>query len=462
MTIKHNLIEKFRKCIDRYLMLSSGETILIGLSGGPDSVCLLHLLWELKDELSLGLCAAYIDHGFRPSETPGEIEFCKGLCEALSVPFKVRSVDVMGYSKERGLSKQEAARFLRYEALKEIATEIGASKIALGHTADDQVETFFINILRGSGSRGLSGIPPVRENIIRPLIEIGRTEIEEYLDEKGLSYIVDSSNLRKDYLRNWIRLSLIPELKRINPSLTETMTRMMEILREEEGYFDIHITKALMRIIWKKREGYIELFLSPMETLEKVILRRVLRRAIDEIKGLREIGFAHIEEIIELIKKGKAGDRIYLPNDLRVIKGYSTLIITREPPVRIGSYTLRVPGEVAIKEIGMMIRAEILDRVEGLGDGRYILILDADRTGQDLLIRPRERGDFFYPLGLGRRKKLQDFFVDEKVPRDERDAIPLVLSGNDIIWIVGFRGDERFKVTESTKRFLRLSSLGGI
>ncbi|MFN3396793.1 MAG: tRNA lysidine(34) synthetase TilS, partial [Thermodesulfovibrionales bacterium] len=254
---------------------------------------------------------------------------------------------------------------------------------------------------------------------------------------------------------------LIPELKKVNPSLTETVTRMMGILREEEGYFDLLVTKALMRMITRKREGYIELFLSPMETLDRVLLRRVLRRAIDEIRGLKRISFIHIEDMLELIKKGKAGDRLYLPEDLRVIKGYSTLIITTEPPVKIERYSLTVPGETMIKEKGFRIKAEVLEEVEELGNGKDTIVLDADKTGKDLHIRPRESGDFFYPLGFGRRKKLQDFFVDEKIPRDERDTIPLVLSGNDIIWVVGFRGDERFKVTKDTKSFLRLKVLGG-
>lgn len=457
MTVnQHKIIDEVRRTIRKYSMLSPGDTVLVGLSGGPDSVCLLHVLSELN-EMPLGLYAAYIDHGLRPSEIPIEIDFCKDLCERLNVPFTVMAINVREYAVQRGLSKQEAARHLRYEALKEIASEVRASKIALGHNADDQVETFFINILRGTGPRGLSGIPPIRENIIRPLIETGRAEIEEYLEKEKLNYIIDSSNLKKDYLRNWIRLSLIPEMRKINPSLTETMIRMMGILREEEGYFDILVTKALMRMITRKREGYIELFLSPMETLDRVLLRRVLRRAIDEIRGLKRISFIHIEDMLELIKKGKAGDRLYLPDDLRVIKGYSTLIITAEPPIRIGRYSLSIPGEVIIKETGMRIKAEITERVEELGDGKEVLTLDADRTGQSLHIRPRERGDFFYPLGFGKKKKLQDFFVDEKIPRDERDSVPLVVSGNDIIWVVGLRGDERFKVTKETRRFLILA-----
>ncbi len=453
---RYPIIGRVKQTISAYSMLNLKECVLVGLSGGPDSVCLLHILAELIEEMSLSLYAAYIDHGLRPSETPEEIKFCKNLCNGLSVYLTVRPVDVKSYALNTGLSKQEAARRLRYKVLEEVASELGADKIALGHNADDQVETFFINILRGTGPRGLSGIPPVRENIIRPLIEIRRSEIERFLEERRIKYIIDSSNLKRDYLRNWLRLSFIPELKKVNPSLTETMTRMFSILREEEAYFDIIVTKTLMRLITRKREGYIELFLSPIEVIDKVILRRVLRRVIDDVIGLREVGFIHIEDIIELIKRGRSGDRLYLPKNVRVIKGYSTLIITREPPIRIGRYDLRVPGEVFIKETGTRLRAELMDRVVDMGNGRNVIVLDADRTGLKLHIRPRQKGDFFYPLGFGKRKKLQDFFVDEKIPRDERDSIPIVLAGNDIIWVTGLRGDDRFKVTKLTRSFLRL------
>ena len=578
-----SLPEKVRLTIKRYNMLLSRQTVLIGLSGGPDSVCLLHILSGLKEEMSLSLYAAYIDHGLRPLDLPGEIQFCKELCERLSVPLKIRAVNVKEFAVQKGLSRQEAARQLRYQSLQEIAQEVGASRIALGHNADDQVETFFINILRGTGPKGLSGIPPVRANIIRPLIEIERREIEEFLDKNGINYIIDPSNLKDIYLRNRLRHKIIPELKRINPSFTETMIRSMRILREEEGYFDIIVTKTLMRLISSRnsaterpsnghlcdsaterqsdshidekilpckklshyrtdarshyflsycrtnaKEGRIELFLSPMEAIDIVILRRVFRRVIDEIMGLREVSFRHIEDILELVTKGRSGDRLYLPEGVRIIKGYSTLIITTEPPVRIGNYTLSIPGEVLIKETGVRIKAEILSEQQmgstescrtsevessqaagisrniniflplwkrGIkGDlkmkcpffykispgpsfpkrgimeltslsfknccctalPRYCAIFDADKVSSTLTIRPRQKGDFFYPMGFGKRKKLQDFFVDEKVPRDERDSIPVVLSGSDIIWIAGLRADERFKVGEGTRRFLRL------
>ena len=446
-------------------MLSGEERVLVALSGGPDSVCLLHVLKNLKDEFRLDLHALYVDHGLRPDEAPGEIEFCEKLCKKLDLPFITKSIDVKSYAQEKGLNRQEAARELRYQVFEETALESNARKIALGHTADDQAETLLMRLFRGSGPTGLSGIPSVRGKFIRPLIEIERQQIEMYLQEEKIDFIVDSSNLREDYLRNKVRLSLIPMIKEVNPNIIETLSRTAAILREEERYFGILVTKTLMRLMSRKTDSRIELFLSPLEAMEKVILRRTLRRAIEETRGLRGIDFIHIEDIIELIKKGKAGDRLYLPKGIRAIKDYSVLILTSELPVTLDTYTLEVPGELVLKEAGVFIKASFVEpsdfaeQSQGVrehAEFKTLAVLDVEKMIFPLVVRPRKRGDFFYPLGFGKKKKLQDFFVDEKVPRDERDAIPLIVSGEDIVWVVGYRGDERFRVTDETKKVLKL------
>ena len=235
-------------------MLSGGETILIGLSGGPDSVCLVHILNRLRDSLKLDLHAIYIDHGLRPGETGQEISFCHDLCNGLSIPFITKSIDVKSYAAEQKLNKQEAARLLRYRVFEETVYEVNAHKIALGHTSDDQAETLLMRLFRGSGSAGLAGIPPVRKNIIRPLIDIRRSEIEQYLEEEKIGFITDSSNLKKDYLRNRIRLSLMPMLREINPDITETLSKTAAIFRDEERYFEIIVTKTLMKLISRKTD----------------------------------------------------------------------------------------------------------------------------------------------------------------------------------------------------------------
>lgn len=461
--MKTELLNRVRQTIKKHSMLIGRERVLIGLSGGPDSVCLLYVLRNFKDEFKLDLHALYVDHGLRPNETQREIKFCEDLCKRLNLPFVTRSIEVLSYAKDKRLNKQAAARELRYLVFEEMALKVNAHRIALGHTADDQAETLLMRLLRGSGPTGLSGIPPVRGKIIRPLIDIERREIERYLEEEKADFIVDSSNLREDYLRNKMRLSLIPMLRDVNPSIIETLSKTAEIFREEERHFEIIVAKTLMRLVSRKSDSRIELFLGPLEVMEKVILRRVLRRALEQTRGLREVSFFNIEDIIELIKSGRAGDRLYLPKGIRAIKGYSTFVLTSEPPVKLDTCSIDVPGEITLKKAGMSIKASIVEpssvievKTPEIGPRTTVALFDAERVTFPLTVRSRKKGDFFYPLGFGKRKKLQDFFVDEKVPRDERDSIPLIVSGEDIVWVVGYRGDERYRVTEETKKVLRL------
>ncbi len=460
------ITDRIRKTIDRHGMLMPKDRVLIALSGGPDSSALALVLCEFRETLQLTLYALYIDHCLRPKETPQEIEHCRMLCAHLNIAFHVESIDVKGYCLRERMNLQEGARELRYKCLADKAKELYCTKVAMGHTADDQIETVLMRLIRGTGVSGLAGIPPVRGMFIRPLIDIGRREVEDYVISRTRSmqidlstpYIIESSNLKEDYLRNKIRLHLVPELKKVNPSLVQTISRLTEIVRDEEGYFNLIVTKTLMRLISRKGEGFIELFLTPMEAIERPILRRVLRRAVDETTGLRGISFVNIEEIVELIKGGSTGARIYIARDIRVIKGYSTLLITSQQPQAIKEQTIDRPCDVIIREAGIVISLTELE-LKGdtdYGDGKTVAVIDAGKVDYPLIIRKRQRGDFFYPLGLAKRKKLQDFFVDEKVPRDERDVVPLVTYRGEIVWVVGYRIDDRFKVDKETKRVLKL------
>ncbi len=313
------------------------------------------------------------------------------------------SVKLIRYAKKEGINKQEAARQLRYRTYEETAYNLKASKIALGHNADDQAETVLIRLIRGSGPTGLGGIPPVRGSIIRPLIEIERKEIEKFLDERKIDFIIDSSNLKRDYIRNKIRLSVLPILKDMNPDISRTLSKTATIFRGEERYFEIIVTKTLMKLFSRKTNDQVELFLTPFEIMDKPIMRRVLRKAIDETKGLRGINFTHIEDIIELIKKGKPGDRLYLPKGIRVIKEYSLLVLTSKPPQKLGTLTLQVPGEVVSRENNFVIKAHVLNHAFNHVDGKSSIFLDLDKTGTNLIVRSRQSGDFFYPMGFGKK-----------------------------------------------------------
>src|SRR5208337_4128820 len=249
-----DIIAKTKNTILKYSMLSHGDGVLAGLSGGPDSVCLLVVLHSLREDFGINLYASYIEHGLRPDETPAEIFFCERLCLSLNVPFSVKSVDVKSFAKAQGLNKQEAARELRYKALNEAAHTAGAAKIALGHTADDQAETVIMRLLRGAGTLGLSGIPPVRKNIIRPIIGIERKEIERFLDTEQIGFLIDSSNREDKYMRNKIRRTVMPALKGLGSGMTLTIARTADIFREEDNYFELQATKALMKLISRKTD----------------------------------------------------------------------------------------------------------------------------------------------------------------------------------------------------------------
>jgi tRNA(Ile)-lysidine synthase len=450
-------IDKVLSTIETHSMLHQGDGVVIGLSGGADSVCLTHLLSEIAKTLELRLYAVYIDHGLRPEETPDERAFCKNLCEGLGIEFSVIEVDVKAMAEADKVNIQEAARLLRYAELERTALALGYRRIAMAHNLDDQVETFFMRIIRGSGPAGLAGIPAVRGKIIRPVIGIYRDEIEQYLDANNMSFVTDSSNLKDDYLRNKLRSSLMPLLTELNPNIMDTVSRTMDILTDEERYFFITVTKALMKIITKKTDNLIELFTVPLEHMDRAIARRTIRRAIEETRGLRGIEYKHIEDILSLIKKGNAGDSLDLPHGIRVVRKYSTVLLTSEPPIALGTYTIESQGETQLDETKRIIRTTISGKMPSpLGDTKNYCILDGEKAILPITVRARKDGDHFYPSGFGKKKKLQDFFVDAKLPRHERNEVPIVTSNDEIIWVAGHRGDERFATSESTTVFLLL------
>ncbi len=451
-----DIIATTKNTVLKYSMLSRGDGVLVGLSGGPDSVCLLVVLDRLREHFGINLYASYIEHGLRPAETPAEIDLCRELCNSLKVPFSVKPVDVKSFAKAQGLNKQEAARELRYKALNEVAFMAGAHKIALGHTADDQAETVIMRLLRGAGTLGLSGIPPVRKNIIRPIIGIERKEIERFLDTEQIGFLIDSSNLEDKYMRNKIRRTVMPALKDLAPDMTMTIARTADIFREEDNYLELQATKALMKLIGRKTDTAIELLILPVERMDKALIRRIIRRAVSAVKGLRGIGFIHIEALLELAKSGHSGDRLDLPGGVRAIKGYSTLTITSDHTAAVETHTIEGPGDVVIREASMVLNCTYIDTPDLTPmDGRKSALFDAAKLCFPLQIRSRRPGDYFYPSGFGKKKKLQDFFVDEKVPRDLRDCIPLLLSDGKIVWIIGYRTDERYGIEKNIVKALK-------
>lgn len=336
--------DKAKRTINRFRMLSPGDTVLVGVSGGPDSMALLYLLMDIKDEYGIGLKIAHLNHGFR-KEAAEEAEFVRERAVSLGLEAVIRFIDVPSIKEREGLSSQEAAREARYAFFEEAAMEAGANKIALAHTSDDQAETVLIRLLRGSGPLGLSGIPPVRRMgrhesgvgsresiIIRPLIDCSRREIEGFLSERKIPFVTDSSNLKMDYMRNRVRMELIPFLEGYNPNIKETLTRTALLARQDNQFLDMEADKIYKTLSSRQSavgSQEITMDFKAIRGLHPAIASRVTRNAIEGVKGdLKRISFQHIAEILNLMDLGEGRWTLHLP-DVTVSRGHDKLIFKR-------------------------------------------------------------------------------------------------------------------------------------
>ena len=454
-------IEKVRHTIARHQMISEGDFVLVAVSGGPDSVCLLHLLHQLKEELRIHLVVAHFDHGLRPAEDESETAFVHGLAQSLNLPFETAKGRLL--DKKAPGSREEVARNARYAFLERVRKKHNAQKIALGHNLNDQAETILMRLLRGSGPSGLTGIPPSRDRwIIRPLIAIERAEIEKYLKARNLFSVTDSSNLKTDYFRNKIRLEMMPLFEQYQPQIVQLLGRTAEILRCEDEYL-AHIAESWLNRNMKTAAHHsFRVPITPFSALPVALRRRVIRTAIEKVKtDLRRIGWDHVEAIRRLADAEKPQASQNLPGRLTVRRTYDHLIFAalenRKP--RPFHYTLDGPGTYAIKEIGRRLSIEEIRNRKGLRlrGSKWTAYLDADKLCFPLILRTFKTGDRFIPFGMKGRKKLKDFFVDLKVPLEQRCSTPILCWDDTLVWVCGFRIDERFKVTSDTKRVFKVT-----
>lgn len=326
------LVDSVHETITRHRMLDHGDCVLCALSGGIDSTCLLHVLIEIRKKLDLKLYAAHLDHGLRP-EAAAEASFVKDLCSELDIPLRTAAVDPALYGEPEGSSIQERARAARLAFLDKAARETGAAKIATGHNRNDQAETVLINLLRGSGPTGLGGMKPAGSgNIIRPLIDIQREGIEQFMTVREFAFIEDPSNRSTKYLRNRIRLELMPALTDVyNPRIVETLTRLASIMREEDTFMDVLADAALKDSLVESGPGTITLEREALSLLEPALLGRTIRKAIESVKGDRRgISWTHVRAIVDLVESTESGRSIDLPGDLRATGEYGRVTLGRE------------------------------------------------------------------------------------------------------------------------------------
>ena len=455
-----DIIKKVRHTISKYNMLRQGDGVVVAVSGGPDSVCLLDILHELRDELGIQLVVAHFDHGLRSEEDDDETRFVQSM--ALSFDLRFETEKAGGRVSEGAGSLEEWARNARYEFLEGVKERSSAQKIALGHNLNDQAETVLMRLLRGSGPTGLSGIPPFRDGkIIRPLIELTRGEIESYLEQRGLGFVTDSSNLETRHARNRIRLELLPLLREYQPQIVELLGQTAEIMRADEKYLEERAEEWVKQVAVTRANGQVRIPLSSFSKLPEALRNRVIRCVLKTTGGsLRRVSMRHIEAINSVAGGMKPQALVNLPHRVIARRVYDTLVFTASE--KTGSdfcYFLDCPATFYLDALGSTVSLMEIENT-ALPDmvmSPWTAFLNADLITYPLMIRNFRPGDRFVPFGMSGHKKLKDFFIDLKISSEARAQIPILVQRNTPIWVCGLRIDDRFKVTPDAKKVLRVT-----
>lgn len=450
------MVEKIKSYMEKYHMIEKDDCIVTGVSGGADSVCLLLVLKELQKEMDFTIRVVHIEHGIRGEESKQDAGFVRQLCEQLEIPFMQASFDVLGMAKTRGLSVEETGRNLRYQVFETEAGKEANGKIAVAHNQNDNAETVLHHMIRGSGLQGLSGIAPVRENIIRPLLCVERAEIEAYLSERNQLYCTDETNFDTVYTRNRIRGEVMPVLLEINGGAVCHMSKAAEIMRETWEYMKGQIDIAESQAVVYQAESVI-LKTDGCKELPKQLVHMLIHQSIGKYAGSsRDISKTHIKAVAELFDR-QTGKQVSLPYGLTAVRIYEGVRIKKGggksveaeavPLFENREFTCRILEMSALKK-------EIPKK-------KYTKWLDYDKIEDNLCVRGRQPGDFFYLQENGGIKRLKQYFVDEKIPQEMRKQIPLVAEGPHIIWIVGYRISAYYKVGQDTRRILEIQYSGG-
>ncbi len=484
------LLECVRDSIARHHMLDHGETVVVGVSGGPDSLCLLHVLTSLRAEYALHLHVGHLNHCLRGLESDADAAFVAQLAEQWGLDYTVEACDVPALARASKIAIEEAARQARYLFLARTAAKVGARRIAVGHNSDDQVETILMHLLRGSGLAGLRGMAPVsrlsdlrlvmqaatgkghRLQLIRPLLGVQREEIEAYCRAHDLHPRFDRSNLDTTYYRNRLRHELLPFLESFNPNIREVLLRSAQVVSADHDYIRTHSNRAWSRIVITESGQAIAFNLVGWRKLPLALQRSTMREAIRRLRrSLRNINWVHIDDAVRAVAVGNTGKRATLPQGLEVVLDYDYFTVADQgyvspapdlPSMSQIELTLRPPDRVQLPGSNWSLAAHVVSRTEVKDrnlhpTSAWHAYLDYDVAGELLCLRPRRRGDRFWPLGLGDMPStVNRFMTNAKVPRACRDSIPLLVSKEHVLWIAGWRIDERAKVTERTRRVLVL------
>ncbi len=470
--------KKIQIFMEQYHMIEHGDHVVAGVSGGADSVCLLLVLERLRKSMGFLLSAVHVEHGIRGAESLQDAEFVRELCERLQVPLRTFSVDAPARAQERRQSLEEAARELRYECFYEACRELGANRLAVAHHGDDCAETMLFHLSRGTGIRGLCGIVPVRHvaeqnvDLIRPLLCMTRDEIEDFLQKEQQKFRTDSTNADQNMSRNRIRSQVLPQLRQINLAAVPHMVRTAGYMEEVCDYIDDaawSLGKQYVRYFPEEQKPQeIRITQAGFTEMPKILQENLLHRLLGELAGSRkDLTAVHVEKVRELFEF-QVGRQIDLPYRMIAEVGYEEICLYRKPETNISQekrteLPLDVSGQVQ-EFSGMQISARVFSfdgNFQQIPEKTYTKWFDYDKIKDTVQIRTRRPGDFLQVRSEGGHKKLKDYLIDSKIPQKERDALVLLADASHILWIVGRRISEAYKVTQETKRILEICVSGG-
>ena len=462
------------RTISVHHMFRSGDSVLVGVSGGPDSVALFHALIEFIPRYALRLGVAHVNHCLRSRDSDRDARFVAELAQKHGVPFYLKEENVQQYARSRRLSIEEAGRAVRYDFMTTLADQKGFDRIALGHHSDDNAELILMVLIRGGGLAGLSGISPVRgDRFVRPLITKTRSEILQFLHAQGIGYVTDASNTDPRHLRNRIRRHLLPLLQTAyNPKITHNLNRLSDLVRADNEWLERQAHPWIEPCIVKRQKNRTVISLCRFTELAEALQRRLIRSVIFQLKGdLRRITYTHIEAARHLARRGPGYGSLDLPDRIRVTRQPETLILSKEKeplrrvrPVAGGAvqtrfeYRIAASATVSIREIGMVLTTSVLpmnEQPDVKTAGHRVAFFDMDTLKFPLILRNYQPGDRFSRLGLGGTQKVKYFFINHKVPSKERVNHPVLLCGKRIIWVAGHRIDASATITPATQRVLR-------
>ena len=472
------LFQIVQRTIDTYGMFNKDDRVLVGVSGGPDSMALLHVLSILAPRLALHLAVAHFDHGLREPDAQRDAAFVRHAAQQRDLPFYCQREDVNVFQQQRRLSLEEACRLRRYAFYDRLRQREGFDKIALGHQADDNAELVLMNLLRGSGPEGLAGIPPMRDNLyVRPLIGVSRRQIMQFITQQKIAYVEDASNTDLAFTRNQIRHVLMPLLEQdYNPRMRETLNRTADILQQEEQWLREIVADYFGHVVRQQRPGQLVYAIPRLRQLHPALQRRLLRHGIRLLKGdLRRISHKHMTLLEELTYQRESAAHLDLPDGIQVLRNGATLTIAdRSAPLAkrlaaappVWHYLLEAPDDhsrtVQLTPPKQQLRYGMIPVAAmppGGVTGQNTAFFDMDKLHFPLVLRPILPGDRFQPLGLQGSQKVSKFLINSKFPQPGRKDCLVLLSAQKIVWLVGHRIAEQAKITPQTQHVLKLELL---